>query len=165
MCNRIYPVQCSVQGCEGKSRSLGLCIKHHRRFKRYGDVDFVKMYKDRKFRDFGGLKGVLESNKIIDRNGCWNWSRGKTNGYGILYFNGKPEGVHRLSAKEFLKFKLSSKKMVLHRCDNPSCFNPNHLYIGNQEDDMRDRFKRTGYRKGKPVLHAAIIEELKDWER
>jgi hypothetical protein len=55
----------------------------------------------------------------------------------MTYF-GRKEYCHRLSAHFYLKYDLKSDLHVLHRCDNPACFNPKHLFIGTQSDNQKD---------------------------
>ncbi|KKM18276.1 hypothetical protein LCGC14_1667300 [marine sediment metagenome] len=74
---------------------------------------------------------------------CWNWKAGKTSdGYGIFYvgwIDKKPirEYAHRLMWE--LNFVQIPKGLqVLHKCDNPPCVNPAHLFCGTQGDNVRD---------------------------
>jgi len=77
---------------------------------------------------------------------CWNFTGGNTNGgYGI--FRGK--GAHRYSWELFHKTKIPYGKFVLHTCDNPSCVNPKHLYIGTQQDNINDRWRRNRHKISK----------------
>lgn len=46
--------------------------------------------------------------------------------------------VHRIAAAIWLGFDLESDLQVNHHCDNPPCFNPEHLFIGTQKDNLRD---------------------------
>ena len=46
--------------------------------------------------------------------------------------------VHRLSAWLWSGFDLGSGLNVLHRCDNPPCFNPEHLFVGTQSQNMNE---------------------------
>ena len=84
---------------------------------------------------------------MVDKLGpddCWLWLGSKrSNGYGVLYIEeyGSRPGVHRISW-ELHNGVIEDNKLVLHKCDNPSCVNPNHLYLGTQSDNMVDRFKR-----------------------
>ena len=79
------------------------------------------------------IKNFLISNRIIV-NGCWILSTQKSKNY-HYYVN---IGVHRLSALVFLGFKPESGLQVLHKCDNPPCWNPDHLFIGTQSDNRMD---------------------------
>lgn len=46
--------------------------------------------------------------------------------------------AHRLAAHLWLGFDLNDPRFVLHRCDNPPCFNPDHLFIGTVQDNQAD---------------------------
>lgn len=83
--------------------------------------------------------------------GCWNWTGCRSsNGYGQMRYMGRMVSVHRLSAHFYLKLSLESELEVLHRCDNPGCFNPKHLFIGTQSDNIRDAFQKS--RKTSPQI-------------
>jgi len=92
----------------------------------------------------GGWPRVPMINRIlIDERGCWNWTGCvDKNGYGVKSYAGKRQLVHRLAAHFWLKFNLSSSLFVLHCCDNPRCFNPKHLFIGTQIDNMQDCIRK-----------------------
>ncbi len=89
--------------------------------------------------------------KIIKNyNGCWQWT-GTINdhGYGMMYHKNKPIGLHRVSWL-IHKGEIPKDKWVLHHCDNRICSNPEHLYLGNAQDNTNDMIKRkrTNYRTG-----------------
>lgn len=71
---------------------------------------------------------------------CWIWigsSRG--NGYGDVTIKNKTYRIHRLSAHLFLGLDLDNPKMQAnHKCKNRRCWNPDHLYVGNQCDNIAD---------------------------
>lgn len=82
-------------------------------------------------------------------SGCWLWTGGAdSNGYGRF---GIPKAykttlTHRYSYSALVK--PADGQFVLHRCDNPACCNPNHLFLGDQTDNMRDMA-----RKGRNALN------------
>lgn len=77
--------------------------------------------------------------KSADVDDCWNWQASTTEkGYGRIWWNGKTRRAHRI-AYELTYGNIADDIEVLHTCDNPSCCNPRHLFIGSQADNMRDR--------------------------
>lgn len=77
---------------------------------------------------------------------CWIWIGEKNaEGYGKLRVAGKYVQAHRFMMTIILKFKPIPKDMlVCHRCDNPSCVRPDHLFMGTSSDNAKD-----AYHKGK----------------
>ena len=79
--------------------------------------------------------------------GCWNWRRAKTkNGYGTT--GTKNTYVHRL-AFELWKSDIPKGFLVCHHCDNPKCFNPDHLFIGTHKDNCWDAIKKGRFTPGR----------------
>jgi hypothetical protein len=70
---------------------------------------------------------------------CWNWTAAKCSaGYGALKINGIQTGTHRFSYQ--LHYGAIAKGAnICHRCDNPSCVNPAHLFSGTSSDNAKDR--------------------------
>lgn len=84
---------------------------------------------------------------ITRPNDCWPYRGCKDNcGYGWLTFNKKQMRASRLAWMIQNKSAVPVRKFVLHTCDNPSCCNPAHLYVGTQKDNMRDALLRGRYR-------------------
>jgi HNH endonuclease len=83
---------------------------------------------------------------------CWDFKgfRDK-NGYGYFSGSGRTGRAHRL-AWELVYGPIPSGMLVCHACDNPTCCNPGHLWLGTQQDNARDRERkgRGGARKVDP---------------
>ncbi|MET3507030.1 HNH endonuclease [Halalkalibacter oceani] len=79
--------------------------------------------------------------KGVSKEECWNWQAGKSQGYGTMTYQGKTQYAHRLSYS-FFKGKVPSDLDVCHSCDNPVCVNPNHLFLGTHQDNMKDRDRK-----------------------
>jgi hypothetical protein len=76
--------------------------------------------------------------KVQKTEGCWNWTAGGNGvGYGIIWSGVKRECAHRVSW-ELAHGPIPEGKWVLHRCDNPGCVNPEHLFLGDNTANVRD---------------------------
>jgi hypothetical protein len=68
---------------------------------------------------------------------CWEWQASKARfGYGLITISGKPQFAHRVSW--LLRHGAWPTLHILHRCDNPACVRPSHLFEGSQGDNVRD---------------------------
>lgn len=74
-----------------------------------------------------------------DPAACWEWHGALfTDGYGTIKFKGRQWRAHRLAY--FLTHPAANQTLcVLHRCDNPPCCNPAHLFLGTKTDNAKDR--------------------------
>lgn len=69
---------------------------------------------------------------------CWPWKASVTGrGYGRFALSGKARHAHRVSY-EIANGQAPGDLFVLHRCDNPPCVNPAHLFLGTNTDNVRD---------------------------
>lgn len=85
--------------------------------------------------------------RINTETGCHEWSGARhRDGYGLIKYQGKVQLVHRVTYEE-LTGPIGDLH-VLHSCDNPCCYNPDHLSLGTHLDNMRDRVAK-GRHKGR----------------
>jgi HNH endonuclease len=90
------------------------------------------------YRNRTTLVTVLTNTRIDAQSGCWFWLGCKDkDGYGQVRFQQKQCRTHRF-VYEFLYGTLPQGTVVCHRCDQPSCINPEHLFSGTIGDNVRD---------------------------
>src|SRR6478609_2944250 len=83
-------------------------------------------------------------------DGCWEWRGARTAaGYGEIHKGGKQRLAHGLSYERFVG-PIPPGNVICHRCDNPGCVRPDHLFAGTQADNMVDM-----YAKGRGWLSTA----------
>lgn len=84
---------------------------------------------------------------------CWQWlAHCSRDGYGMLNVNNFADRAHRVSWR--LHFGEIPKGIyVLHKCDNPPCVNPDHLWLGTQADNVRDMNEKGRERGSKGEAH------------
>lgn len=79
---------------------------------------------------------------VGQENDCWEWTlRKDPDGYGITHYKGAPWKTHRL-IYTISHGPIPEDMWVLHKCDNPPCCNPNHLFLGTSQDNVADRHNK-----------------------
>lgn len=130
---------CSEEGCKAKYYAKGYCEKHWKRIRTHGNLDIQK---------FQQIPIEAKFERAIDKNGasvtpvgtpCWLWTEGVSpRGYGKVWWKGKTECSSRV-AWMIYKGPIPDSMLVLHKCDTPSCVNPEHLFLGNHKINAADK--------------------------
>lgn len=82
---------------------------------------------------------------------CWPWLGGLVMGYGAGTFHKRRYKVSRWMLARKLGRELEPGENALHRCDNPKCCNPAHLFPGTLADNNRDKMEKGRWKGGWPV--------------
>lgn len=86
-----------------------------------------------------------------EESGCWEWNGCKDrDGYGLVLIGSRTDKsrrcarVHRVAYAVYnsVSFDSMKKKVVMHNCDNRCCFNPDHLNLGTQKENVRDMINK-----------------------
>lgn len=128
--------KCSMSGCSGLHKARGLCAHHYQRLRKGVPLDKPNP------------KAMTTAERFWSkvRRGapteCWEWTGPKhRQGYGHFYLNGGNQLAHRVA------YALTSSTdpgdgTVCHSCDNTSCVNPAHLWLGDQADNVHDMLRK-----------------------
>lgn len=84
---------------------------------------------EHKWHDLAG-NFAKKINKVGD---CWIWTGSRKNSYGQF----QNDYAHRVSYRNFIG-PIPVDTLVLHKCDNYLCVNPDHLFLGTHKDNMQD---------------------------
>lgn len=86
-----------------------------------------------------------------ESNGCWIWTGSNDGRYGRFCFNYKIRTTHRIAYELSRRVKLKSSELICHKCDNPPCVRPTHLFKGTISDNAKDMIKKgRGYFQKNP---------------
>jgi len=115
-----------------------------------------------------GVEGRFWSKiqKLSQANGgCWIWLGGfNDKGYGVLH-NNRTCYAHRYSWELVYGPIKSQLAFVCHTCDNPKCVNPNHLFLGDNNDNVQDKVSKgrqaRGHRPGIDKLTEEKVKEIR----
>ncbi len=125
---------CIIEKCDRVSKKINMCLAHYQRWKRHGE-NFERSL----IMDVKSLEGRFNA-KVgkLDENGCKEWTGWKNkDGYGKFSINNKYRFAHRVMW-EISYGPIPKGFCVLHKCDNSSCVNLEHLFLGTHDDNMKD---------------------------
>lgn len=134
---------CSIDGCGKKTLARGMCSAHYAKQRKYGDPLEARQ------AQLHGLTLVERWSAYVQKcTGCWEWQGFRdTNGYGRLNIKNVPVLAHRV-AWEIFRGTITPEQHVLHRCDNPRCVRPEHLFLGDQAANNADKIAKKRQRYG-----------------
>jgi hypothetical protein len=88
--------------------------------------------------------------KVRKTDACWLWTGSVVaEGYGVLWKDGKNVRAHRISW-ELHYGPIPDGMKVCHKCDNPPCVNPSHLFLGTNRDNTQDSISKGRYKSNWP---------------
>jgi hypothetical protein len=96
--------------------------------------------------------------KVLKADGCWGWRGSRThNGYGEVRVRGIAVRAHRFAW--IMHFgPIPDGLWVLHKCDVPSCTNPEHLFLGTRMDNSQDKLSKGREARGERHGRAKLTE-------
>lgn len=137
--------------CDSEAIGRKLCRNHYNRMR------YAKRLHE--FPIVGPNDVFHHKYKKLD-SGCWEWSGTKNGyGYGIFLLPGeKPVRAHRYMF-ELVNGPIPEGMVIMHKCDNPPCVNPDHLQLGTKDDNNKDTAKKRRHNYGLAHWRGKLSDE------
>lgn len=98
--------------------------------------------------------------QVRKTRGCWYWEGNKDiGGYGRIVVSGTKLKAHRYSW-EIHNGEIPNGIFVCHKCDNPSCVKPDHLFLGSNNDNRQDSVSKNRHNCGYSVGESCALAKL-----
>lgn len=119
---------------------------------------------------------LLSHIKVNDASGCWEWQGSKRHGYGRIIVGSRKDGTRKSKSAHRVSYELFCGEIpdgfdVCHKCDNPCCVNPDHLFVGTRQDNVNDREAKgrnkppKGTKNGRAKLTESDVLEIREKRR
>lgn len=132
--------QCCIEGCSRPVAANNMCAKHYYRQRRGGNPHEKSRFEKTPLERF---------NSFVDKqaNGCWFWTGHRdSKGYG-RFLIGTISKAHRFAYEYFIG-PIPAGLCVCHKCDTPSCVNPEHLFVGTVKENNNDMATKGRHGRG-----------------